>query len=58
VISNPYLVNPDITAVDGKVYTKKNPALMTREISELAAKEGEYQFHITSLNLNSSLDKK
>jgi diguanylate cyclase (GGDEF)-like protein len=51
VVSNPYLTNPDITDVDGKVYTKKNPALMTREISELAEKEGDFQFHITSLKL-------
>jgi hypothetical protein len=34
--SNPYLENPDITTADGVVYTKKNPALMTREISKLA----------------------
>lgn len=47
--SNPYLENPDITANNGKTYTKKNPALMTREISELAEKEGAFQFHITSL---------
>lgn len=47
--SNPYLKNPDLTAVDGKAYTKKNPALMTREISEIAEKEGAFQFHITSL---------
>ncbi|HIJ78303.1 MAG: diguanylate cyclase [Desulfobulbaceae bacterium] len=49
VASNPYLKNPDIVTADGTVYTKKNPALMTREISELAATEGDYQFHITSL---------
>ncbi|MGV1100057.1 diguanylate cyclase [Thiovibrio sp. JS02] len=49
VTANPYLENPDITTIDGKVYTKKNPALMTREISEIAAAEGAYQFHITSL---------
>ena len=49
VTSNPYLSNPDITTVDGKVYTNKNPALMTREISELAQKEGLFNFHITSL---------
>jgi diguanylate cyclase (GGDEF)-like protein len=49
VSSNPYLENPDITAKDGKVYTKKNPALMTREISEYAEKEGLFKFHITSL---------
>ena len=47
--SNPYLQNPDITANNGKIYTKKNPALMTREISELAENEGAFQFHITSL---------
>ncbi|MFA7346771.1 MAG: diguanylate cyclase [Desulfurivibrionaceae bacterium] len=46
--SNPYLQNPDITAGNGKIYTKKNPALMTREISEIADKEGAFQFHITS----------
>ncbi len=49
VESNPYLENPDITAVDGKVYTLKNPALMTREISELLKKEQGFFFHITSL---------
>jgi diguanylate cyclase (GGDEF)-like protein len=49
VVSNPYLENPDITAVDGKVYTLKNPALMTREISELLNKDDGFFFHITSL---------
>lgn len=49
VESNPYLENPDITAVDGKVYTMKNPALMTREISELMKKEEGLFVHITSL---------
>lgn len=49
VLSNPYLKNPDHTATDGKVYTKKNPALMTREVSELASKAGLFSFHITSL---------
>jgi len=47
--SNPYLENPDIHGIDGKVYTKKNPALMTREVSEIARGEGMFQFHITSL---------
>lgn len=47
--SNPYLENPDIQGVDGKLYTKKNPALMTREISHYAEKEGIFSFHITSL---------
>ena len=47
--SNPYLENPDIESTDGKIYTKKNPALMTREISEYSAKLGLFSFHITSL---------
>lgn len=49
--SNPYFKNPDIESVDGKTYTMKNPALMTREISEIAEKEGVFKFHITSLKL-------
>jgi diguanylate cyclase (GGDEF)-like protein len=49
VESNPYLESPDITTVDGKVYTMKNPALMTREISEIANERGDFKFHITSL---------
>ena len=47
--SNPYLENPDLTAVDGRVLTKKNPALMTREISELVDTDDHFGFHITSL---------
>ncbi len=49
VISSPYLENPDIETVDGTVYTKKNPALMTREISEYAEQSGDFTYHITSL---------
>lgn len=59
MISNPYLENPDIHTVDGKVYTLKNPALMTREISEMAADSDDYHFHITSLkplNPNNAAD--
>lgn len=48
--SNPYLENPDFVAADGRIYTKKNPALMTREISELAMSDSLFSFHITSLN--------
>ena len=49
VESNPYLENPDIKTTDNRVFTKKNPALMTREISELAQQVGSFQYHITSL---------
>jgi diguanylate cyclase (GGDEF)-like protein len=47
--SNPYLPDPDVRGSDGKTYTRKNPALMAREISELAEEDGLFQFHITSL---------
>jgi len=49
VTSNPYLTNPDITTVDGRVFTKKNPALMTREVAELTAQRHDCSFRITSL---------
>ncbi|MBP1628618.1 MAG: diguanylate cyclase protein [Holophagaceae bacterium] len=48
-VSNPYLANPDITTLDGRVLTKKNPALMTRELSELMDPSQGYTLHITSL---------
>lgn len=50
VASNLYLENPDIQGTDGKTYTKKNPALMTRELSEMLLQSEGYGFHITSLN--------
>jgi len=49
VTSNPYLDNPDILTREGKVFTQKNPALMTREISEYANQAGDFIYHITSL---------
>jgi diguanylate cyclase (GGDEF)-like protein len=51
VESNPYLEHPDIRVTDGRVFTLRNPALMTRELSEYAGKDGLYTFHITSLKL-------
>ena len=47
--SNPFLKHPDIKGIDGKIYTLKNPALMTREISERLKQSEGYFFHITSL---------
>ena len=57
VESNPYLkelgVNPDIRTEDGRVLTLRNPAIMTREISELASRDNIAMFHMISLkNLN------
>lgn len=55
VETNPYLrevgVEPDIVAVDGRVFTLRNPALMTKEISKILSEQSGVQFHITSLNL-------
>jgi diguanylate cyclase (GGDEF)-like protein len=50
VESNPWLEHPDLEAADGSLYTLRNPALITREISEIAEKQKEYRFRITSLN--------
>ena len=49
VSSNPYLENPDIIAADGKVFTVKIPAEMTKEISEYANREGAFRFHFVPL---------
>ena len=46
--SSPWLPDPDVVASDGKTYTRKNPALMAREISELAEAGGAFRFHLTS----------
>jgi diguanylate cyclase (GGDEF)-like protein len=49
---NPYLDDPlrDIEISEGLKLTKINPAFMTRQIAEIAAKRDGVQFHITSLN--------
>lgn len=48
--TNPYLRDADIKTVDNRVFTLKNPALITRELSELSeSMGGRFKFHITSL---------
>lgn len=49
---NPYLDVPDrdIETTDGLKLTKINPAFMTRQIAEVAARENSIWFHITSEN--------
>ncbi len=52
---NPWLrkvpgLKPVIRDEEGVLYTLKNPALATREISEIAGGKGEFRFRITSLN--------
>jgi len=48
---NPFLddAERDIRSTAGKLYTKINPAYMTRQMSDLARRWGNYTFHITSL---------
>jgi len=55
ITPNPYLLKiPGLQVIikdeRGEQYVLKNPALATREISELAEKRGLFQFRITSLN--------
>jgi len=54
VQSNPYLrqigIEPDVACEGNRIFTMKNPALMTREISELTGAKNGVKFHITSLN--------
>ena len=52
---NPWLrkipgLKPVIRDREGVLYTLKNPALATREISDIAEKKGGFRFRITSLN--------
>ena len=52
LLPNPYLDDPqrDLETTEGIRLTKINPAYMTRQLSEIAEKSNEVQFHITSLN--------
>ena len=55
VRSNPYLekigINPDIRCEDGRIFTMRNPATMTGELSDLTDKKTGVKFNITSLKL-------
>jgi diguanylate cyclase (GGDEF)-like protein/PAS domain S-box-containing protein len=49
---NPYLKHPrrDLATSEGQSLTMINPAFMTRQIAEIAARKAGVQLHITSLN--------
>jgi len=54
VETNPFLqgipgVRPDIVDSSGNTYTLRNPAAVTRELSQLAARSTGYRFRVTSL---------
>jgi len=48
----PYLQvpNQNLATTDGLRLTKINPALMTRQIAEIAVQESNVQYHLTSMN--------
>lgn len=46
---NPFLDRPVIYGVNGQAYVKRNPAMVTRELSEYAAKDNWCMFRVTSL---------
>lgn len=48
---NPYLPDSLIRDEKGTRYVKENPAMVTKQLSQYAQKEGLYLFHITSLKL-------
>ncbi|MBF0558120.1 MAG: diguanylate cyclase [Nitrospirae bacterium] len=51
VQSNPFYPNPDLQTKDGRTFTIRNPAMMTREVAGFIGKEKDFSFHITSKKL-------
>ena len=49
--ANPYLKKGTIETVDGTKLVLRNPAMVTRELSEYAAKSSLYRFRLTSTHL-------
>ncbi len=49
VTSNPFLRDSDIQDITGKIYVKRNPAMVTRELSEYASQADFCRFRVTSL---------
>jgi diguanylate cyclase (GGDEF)-like protein len=49
VASNPFLTDPDIVTRDGRTFTLRNPAIMTREISQLRPDNSHFAFNLSSL---------
>ncbi|MDR0476490.1 MAG: DUF3365 domain-containing protein [Desulfobulbaceae bacterium] len=49
VPENPYLIDSNLTTTSGLVLVKRNPAMVTRELSEYASRAGYGRFRVTSL---------
>jgi signal transduction histidine kinase len=50
VEANPYLKLPEVTDDQGQTYYLRNPAMITRELSAYAKRDGLGHFRVTSLN--------
>lgn len=48
--ANPYLELPTVTDAKGQTYYLRNPAMITRELSSYAKRDGLGYFNVTSLN--------
>lgn len=44
-------IEPDVVTKDGRIFTLRNPSLMTKEISNIVSESSGIQFHITSQQL-------
>ncbi len=51
VESNPFLPDTDVEDLKGNIYSFRNPAMVTRELSKYADRAGLYRFRLTSLSL-------
>ncbi len=57
VEANPYLENGSIVDAEGRELVLRNPAMVTRELSSYAKREGLGQFNVTSLKLINPANK-
>ncbi|HIJ78585.1 MAG: ATP-binding protein [Desulfobulbaceae bacterium] len=46
---NPFLAEPEVRDQAGRSYVKRNPAMVTRELSEYASDEGFCRYRVTTL---------
>jgi two-component system NtrC family sensor kinase len=49
VKANPFLSEKEIRDEEGRPYVKRNPAMVTRELSEYADREGLFHYRVTTL---------
>jgi len=56
--SNPFLIHPDIVTTEGDTLTLKNPALVTRELSQLNNAMGNnFVYHMASTHYLNPINK-